>query len=224
MHPPITPISQMLGGTAGRVIGHPPMTQMLGGIAGRGIGHPPISQMTQMLGGIAGWYCWAGKAGKEVEHSFLGAQLHVHSHTGRRDLLNGPRPHENYDHMDDHDPQTYAILGAAMEVHSVLGKGFLESVYHEALALELLDRGIPFRQEVQLPIVYKGTRLRTTFRCDLICFEDVVVELKAISTLTNADEAQLINYLTAARIGRGLVINFGAASLQYKRRVKSWNG
>jgi GxxExxY protein len=126
--------------------------------------------------------------------------------------------------MDDHDPLTYAIIGAAMEVHAVLGKGFLESVYQEAFALELRDRSIPFRQEVLLPIQYKETRLTTTYRCDFICYEDVVVELKAISTLTSADEAQLLNYLKAARIGRGLVINFGAASLQFKRRVFNWNG
>jgi GxxExxY protein len=126
--------------------------------------------------------------------------------------------------MDDHDPLTYAIIGAAMEVHAVLGKGFLESVYHEALALELRDRSIPFRQEVLLPIQYKETRLTTAYRCDFICYEDVVVEIKAISTLTSADEAQLLNYLKAARIGRGLVINFGAASLQFKRRVFNWNG
>lgn len=66
--------------------------------------------------------------------------------------------------------------------------------------------------------------MTTAYRCDFICYEDVVVELKAISTLTSADEAQLLNYLKAARIGRGLVINFGAASLQFKRRVFNWNG
>lgn len=126
--------------------------------------------------------------------------------------------------MDKTDPQTYAIIGAAMEVHPQLGKGFLESVYQEAFAMELRERGIPFREEIPLPVHYKGERLSTSFRCDFICFGDVVVELKAISTLTSADEAQLINYLTATHISRGLIINFGSASLQYKRRVLNWEG
>jgi len=126
--------------------------------------------------------------------------------------------------MEERDPQTFAIIGAAMEVHAHLGHGFLESVYHEAFMIELRDRGIPFRQEVQLPVYYKEHRLATSFRCDFICFEDVVVELKAISMLTTADDKQVLNYLTATRIGRGLVLNFGSASLQYKRRVKDWKG
>ena len=123
------------------------------------------------------------------------------------------------DNDQQRDRQTYAIIGAAMDVHSELGHGFLESVYHEALEYELTLRGIPFQSEVHTPIHYKGTLLRTRFRVDLICFDDVIVELKAIKTLTNVDESQLLNYQKATHIRRGLLLNFGAGSLEYKRRV-----
>jgi len=110
------------------------------------------------------------------------------------------------------DPQTYVILGAAMDVHRELGHGFLESVYQTAIALEFTERAIPFQAEVPLPIRYKGRLLTCSYRADLICFENVLVETKAISQLTNADRAQVIN-------ARGLLINFGAPRLQYERLV-----
>ena len=121
--------------------------------------------------------------------------------------------------MDDRDPQTHAIIGAAMEVHTELGPGFLESVYQEAMAREFKERGIPFVQQLELPIHYKGERMSTYFRADFICFNDVVVELKAISTLTGADEAQLLNYLKATGIERGVLFNFGTSRLEYRRRI-----
>jgi GxxExxY protein len=121
--------------------------------------------------------------------------------------------------MDERDPQTHAIIGAAMEVHSELGAGFLESVYQEALERELRSRGIPFASQVELPIMYKGERLRTTFRSDLVCHLEVVVELKSIKTLTNVDEAQLLNYLKATGLKRGLLLNFGANRLEVKRMI-----
>jgi len=121
--------------------------------------------------------------------------------------------------MDERDPQTHAIIGAAMEVHSELGAGFLESVYQEALERELRSRGIPFASQVELPIMYKGERLRTTFRSDLVCYLEVVVELKSIKTLTNVDEAQLLNYLKATGLKRGLLLNFGANRLEVKRMI-----
>lgn len=80
--------------------------------------------------------------------------------------------------LTEKDPRTYAIIGAAMEVHRQLGCGFLEPVYQEALALEFSKRGIPFRREVTLPIYYNGVRLNTPYRVDFICFEEVAVELK----------------------------------------------
>src|SRR5437667_8748816 len=117
------------------------------------------------------------------------------------------------------DPETFAIIGAAMEVHRELGRGFLELVYQTALALEFQERGIPFKAEVALPIHYKKKLLACPYRADFVCFESVIVETKAIATLTGADEAQLINELKATGLQRGLLLNFGAASLEHKRLV-----
>ena len=117
------------------------------------------------------------------------------------------------------DPQTYAIIGAAMEVHRQLGHGFLEAVYQQALAVELCERHIPFHKEVSLPVSYRGRLLECSDRADFICFDSVVVELKVTIQLTGVDEAQLINELKASGLHRGLLINFGASSLEYKRLV-----
>ena len=124
--------------------------------------------------------------------------------------------------MND-DPQTRAIIGAAMEVHKTLGHGFLEAVYQEALAEEFRRRGIPFRDEVQIPVFYKETRLRSSYRADFVCYEEIVVEAKALSSLTTGDEAQLLNYLKGTHLKRGLLLNFGAPSLQYRRRVFAYD-
>ena len=121
--------------------------------------------------------------------------------------------------MVEKDPETFAIIGAAMEVHRELGRGFLELVYQTALALEFQERGIPFKAEVALPVRYKGKLLTCVYRADFICFENVLVETKAISKLTSADDAQLINELKATGLYRGLLLNFGAASLEHKRLV-----
>jgi len=106
-----------------------------------------------------------------------------------------------------------------MEVHRELGCGFLEAVYQEALEIELKSRQIPFRREVELGLAYKGQQLRTAYRADFICFNEVIVELKALSKLTGVEEAQVINYLKATGLGVGLVLNFGARSREYKRFV-----
>jgi len=121
----------------------------------------------------------------------------------------------------NNDPETHAVIGAAMDVHRELGHGFLEAVYRAALTREFIHRDIPFRAEVELPVFYKGDRLACGCRADFICFEDVLLETKAISTLTSADDAQVLNYLKATRHQRGLLINFGAPSLQTKRLVFS---
>ena len=121
--------------------------------------------------------------------------------------------------MESRDTETYAIIGAAMEVHRVLGCGFTEPVYQEALALELQRRGAPFRREVPLEIQYKGQRLGTAYRADFICFDRVIVELKALPRLGPIEDAQLMNYLKATDLPVGLLLNFGTRSLESKRLV-----
>ena len=119
---------------------------------------------------------------------------------------------------DTRDPETYVLIGAAMEVHKELGCGFLESVYHEALAIELSARQIPHRREAALPVFYKGRQLACGYRVDFICFDSTMIEIKAIAALTGREEAQTINYLKAAQgLKKALLINFGAPSLQCKR-------
>ena len=115
------------------------------------------------------------------------------------------------------DPQTYEIIGAAMEAHRELGDGFLEAVYQAALVIEFTRRRIPFRTEVELPIEYKGMRLSCGYRGDFVCFDNVVVEIKA--TLVPPDQAQLLNQLKATKYRCGILINFGASSLESKRMV-----
>ena len=117
------------------------------------------------------------------------------------------------------DPETFAIIGAAMEVHRELGHGFLEAVYQEAMAMELTARKIPFQREVPLPVAYKGQKLACHYRADFVGYENVLIELKANSQLTGTDEAQVINEMKATGMQRALLINFGAPSLEYKRRV-----
>jgi GxxExxY protein len=108
-----------------------------------------------------------------------------------------------------------------MEVHRQLGCGFLEPVYQEALAIEFTKRHIPFVREVKLPLEYKGQPLETKYCADFICFNSVVVELKALARTSGTEEAQLINYLKATGNEVGLLINFGARSLEHRRFVLS---
>ena len=117
------------------------------------------------------------------------------------------------------DPETYAIIGAAIEVHRELGCGFLEAVYQEALAAEFAIRKIPFVREQSLPIFYRGVQLQTYYVADFICFNSTIVELKATRQLTGVDEAQVINYLKASGLSKALLLNFGAARLQQKRLI-----
>lgn len=123
---------------------------------------------------------------------------------------------------DKRDPETYQIIGAAMVVHRELGFGFLEDVYHEALMIEFEIQKIPFLHEVELPVFYKGRPLKKTYRVDFVCFDTIIVELKALPQITGREKAQVINYLKAANFGRGLILNFGAESLHYERASNKW--
>jgi len=113
---------------------------------------------------------------------------------------------------------TYGIIGAAMEVHRILGPGFLESVYEEALAHEFDLRGIPSQRQAKLAVRYKDI-VAGEFRADFLVDGKVVIELKALKALTEGNEAQLLNYLKGTGYRVGLLLNFGAPSLEYKRRV-----
>jgi GxxExxY protein len=117
------------------------------------------------------------------------------------------------------DAQTYAITGTAMDVHRELGRGFLEAVYQEALAVELAARGIPFQREVPLPVIYKKRPLVGTYLADFICYGEIPVELKAIEKLGDEDKSRVINYLNAAKFTRASLFNFGSPSLEYQRMV-----
>jgi GxxExxY protein len=114
---------------------------------------------------------------------------------------------------------SYEVVGAAMEVHGILGPGFLESVYEAALAHELALRGIPFEQQKRLPVQYKGQRVGD-YVADLVVDDKIVVELKAVSKLAPAHEAQAHNYLAATGLRLALLLNFGEPSLQQKRIVR----
>jgi GxxExxY protein len=119
------------------------------------------------------------------------------------------------------DSQTYQIIGAALEVHNELGCGFLEPVYQEALELEFGDRYIPFRPQVETPVFYKGRKLKAPYRADFVCYDSIIVELKSLAKLGEIEWAQVLNYLKASTHERGLLINFGARSLEHRRFVWS---
>jgi GxxExxY protein len=108
----------------------------------------------------------------------------------------------NMSAIEEQDPQTYRIIGAAMEVHRELGSGFLEAVYQEALALELEERMIPSKREVHLPINYKGNMLSCAYRADFICYDEIIVELKVLAMVVKANQAQVYHYLKEPSINK----------------------
>ena len=117
------------------------------------------------------------------------------------------------------DPRTFAIIGAALEVHRVMGAGFLERFYKDALAIEFSDRKIPFFTDAPCRIEYKGHRLRGDYKMDFLCYGEVVLEVKARSSTGPADHAQVLNYLASSRLECGLLLNFGGAKLEHKRFI-----
>lgn len=117
--------------------------------------------------------------------------------------------------------QSYAINGAAMHVYNVLGYGFLESVYQEALEMEFLKRGIPYEREKELKIYYEGKAMRQTYRADFVCYNNIIVELKAVAHLDDMHRSQIYNYLKATGYKLGLLYNFGHYDgLEYERKVR----
>ena len=117
------------------------------------------------------------------------------------------------------DEETYKIIGAAMDVHKVLGPGLLESAYGDALEIEFKLRGIPAVREKELPVLYKGQVLKTRYFADFLCYNDVIIELKAVDRLLNIHVAQLLHYLNITGIKKGLLLNFRPERLEYKRYI-----
>ena len=116
-----------------------------------------------------------------------------------------------------YEQETYNIIGTAMKVHSELGPGFTERVYQEALAIEFSDRGIPFDREKEIHATYKGIELEGTFVPDFICYDKIIVELKAVKELDDVHRSQAINYAKIAGFNLSLLINFGESSLVKER-------
>ena len=119
--------------------------------------------------------------------------------------------------------EAYKIIGAAMEVHNSLGNGFLEAVYQEALEREFVIQGISYSREQRISIEYKGEKLSKYYIADFVCYDNIIIELKALSSIDSNHEAQILNYLKATNYKLGLLINFGTRSLQSKRLVNEYN-
>lgn len=116
--------------------------------------------------------------------------------------------------------EVYSIVGAAMEVHTILGTGFLEPVYQEAMEIECASRRIPFVSQQILQVHYKQHILKKEYIADMVCFEKIVVEFKALDNLTGRESSQVINYLKATGYKVGVLINFGSdTKLEWKRFV-----
>ncbi len=109
------------------------------------------------------------------------------------------------------------ILSACMEVHTEIGCGLLEAVYCEALGYEFKSRDVPFAREVDLPVVYKGRQLNRKYRVDFVCFDKIILEIKALDAILPIHKQQLFNYLKLANLRLGYVINFGGSSLKWER-------
>lgn len=122
--------------------------------------------------------------------------------------------------MIENEELTGKIINACMEVHNELGNGFLEPVYQEALEEEFKIQGIPYVREKLLPVMYKGKQLKKEYYADFVCYEDIIVELKAVSVLSKPHKAQVLNYLNAANKEIGLLINFGETKLKWERITK----
>ena len=122
--------------------------------------------------------------------------------------------------MIEKEELTGKIINACMEVHNELGNGFLEPVYQEALEEEFKIQGIPYVREKLLPVIYKEKQLKKEYYADFVCYDDIIVELKAVSVLSKPHKAQVLNYINAANKEIGLLINFGETKLKWERLTK----
>lgn len=119
------------------------------------------------------------------------------------------------------EKESYKILGACMQVHRELGAGFLESVYQEALEKEFIVEEIPFKSQQKLQLYYKNEPMQKYFIADFVCYDEIIVELKAATFIHNTMEAQTINYIKSANFKLGLLVNFGERSLKWKRFINT---
>ncbi|MEN9448169.1 MAG: hypothetical protein RJA25_1459 [Bacteroidota bacterium] len=111
------------------------------------------------------------------------------------------------------DDLTYDVIGAAIEVHKIMGRGLLESVYHQCMCEELKYRRINFLTEMKIPVFYKEKPLEIDFRCDLFVENTLVVELKAVQEMNTIFEAQLLNYMNLLKVPKGVLINFNCSNI-----------
>lgn len=111
------------------------------------------------------------------------------------------------------DELTYEIIGSAIEVHKIMGRGLLENVYHQCLKEELSSRKINFSSELKIPVIYKNKELEIDFKCDLYIEKCLVVELKAISEINSIHEAQLLTYMKLLKAPKGILINFNCYNI-----------
>ncbi|MDQ0641394.1 GxxExxY protein [Pedobacter sp. W3I1] len=118
--------------------------------------------------------------------------------------------------------ECYLLIGITMEIHRILGKGFSEIVYKDALEFELRNRNIKYEREKEFSVNYKGTILKHKFYADFVVDDKVIIEVKSKSELINEHYAQVLNYLAISKLRIGLLINFNEKSLQYKRIIRSY--
>jgi GxxExxY protein len=117
--------------------------------------------------------------------------------------------------------ESYRLIGACMEVHKKMGTGFLEPVYQEALEKEFGIREVPFIKQKKLELYYNEEKLKKYYVADFICFDQIIVELKALPFISKNDERQLLNYLKATKYSLGILVNFGEPSLKYRRLINT---
>jgi GxxExxY protein len=136
-------------------------------------------------------------------------------------MLSNKKPGPNKKFVDLlYKDEVYAIVGAAIEVHKQLGSGFLEAIYQEALEIELETRHIPFEPQKTFRVVYKGQSLKKEYMADFVCYDKIIVEIKALNELSGREESQVLNYLKVSGLRLGLLINFGSVEkLEWKRLI-----